>query len=290
MDRMTQERTAASWRRSFSDATLSAMFLELKNGVPAAGVPVIPPRRMGSNFTSRLERAWEMLGKSIGYEDVVDWSDPRAWWYDLAKTISPFAEAHPDTWPQKPRPGWLSIRVDLDIRAHLPLHSGTDPVPLSHCNLCYPEAWVRQHVTNGEALACMALCNAYDMHTHAQCNMHLESEEKLRLLHPPVVASAAVEPPVAAPTHSEADARFAKFEASYKEWQQQQELKHTELVAMMNHFIGHAEQTILTNFDFMREEVAKRRYEPTSNGADRPDGSVPKRSAPAKSSNGKGGL
>ena len=276
---MTQERTVASWRSSFSDATLSEMFLELQNGVPAAGVQMIPPRRMGRDFTSRLERAWEMLGKSIDFDHVVAWEDPRAWWYDLAKTISPFAEAHPDTWPQNPRPGCLSIREDLDIRAHLPLHSGNDPFPLCHCNLCYPEAWVRQHGTNGDALACVA-----------QCNMHLESEEKLRLLHPPVVASAAVEPPVAAPTHSEADARFAKFEASYKEWQQQQELKHTELVAMMNHFIAQAEHTILTSFGFMREEVAKRRYEPTSNGADRPDGSVPKRSAPAKSSNGKGGL
>ena len=286
---MTQERTAASWRSSFSDDTLSAMFLELQNGVPAAGVPVIHTRRMGFNFTSRLERAWEMLEKSIDDEHDVDWNDPRAWWYDLAKTISPFAEAHPDTWPQNPRPGWLSIRVDLDIRAHLPLHSGTDPVPLSHCNLCYPEARVRQHVTNGEALACMALCNAYDMHTHAQCNMHLESEEKLRLLHPPVVASAAVEPPVAAPTHSEADARFAKFEASYKEWQQQQELKQAELVAMMNHFIAKAEQTILTSFEFMREEVAKRRLEPTSDGAVQPDGSASKKPAPEKKPTGKGG-
>ncbi len=291
MDSMAQERTVVSWRSSFSDATLSALIEELPLGVPDAGVEKTFKRKFALLFISRLDRACAMLKKTIDHDKAVEWEDPQAWWYDLAKTISPFGEALPDTWPQNSRPVWLSILEDINIREHIPLHTGNDHFPMCHCNLCYPEERVRAHVNDGEALACMALCNAYDMHTHARCDMHLESVKKLRHVPPPVAARDAIDPPVAAPPCSEADvlARLTKLEESFKELRQTQELKHTTLCQTMNDFISRAEKVLLDGFRGMREESLKRGQDPTANGDDSRSQPAPKKLATTQPFTGKGG-
>jgi hypothetical protein len=191
---MTEVPTA-SWRATLSDAQLAALYAELKDGVPNAGVAAVPTpkKHMSGMFETRHTHAATILGiQADDYDWHTTWDAPQNWWYQLARTISPFAETLPTTWPPGSRPEWLQIIEDTDIRVHIPLSAVQDPFPMCHCNICYPTELVKQHLTDGAAVARMAMCNAYDVHMHAQCTMHLDAMEAHRqLMVPPAAASAA---------------------------------------------------------------------------------------------------
>ena len=176
---MSEVPSVVSWRESLSRDALVEVYAWLEKGDPDAGVKAVAVRHMNADFIDRYETAWEKMGRVL--DDIPDpkphtaWGDPPEWWFFTTRVLSPFAETLPAVWSAKYHPSWLSINRDVDIRAHIPLHSKLGPFPLCHCTICYPVELVAPHGTDGAALVRMAMVNACDVHMHERCEMHLKN-------------------------------------------------------------------------------------------------------------------
>lgn len=174
---MSEVPSVVSWRESLPRDALVEVYAWLEKGDPDAGVKAVAVRHMIAAFIDRYETAWEKTGRVL--DDIPDpkphtaWGDPPEWWFVTTRVLSPFAETPPAVWSAKYRPSWLSINQDVNICAHIPLHSNLGPFPLCHCTICYPVELVAQHGTDGAALVRMAMVNACDVHMHERCEMHL---------------------------------------------------------------------------------------------------------------------